>query len=218
MNDKNKKKIFILKAQLTSAVFLLIIALISGFFIFGPKLTEIAKALTGDYNKAANGSLDASAWNNLDDDFVAKSGDVMAGVLNMGGKFITNLRDPSNPGDAATMQYVDSKFTNKIVCGRTSPVSTAWQYYDEVTIYVDVTIPAMTFSGTPFYIISLGGNSNHYRVYGANSVYIPSSTGFRVYVTRLSQGSAAGQAVNLEALTASEARNWQWHINWCGWE
>ena len=85
MHVKRSKKNLFLKIQLTSAIFILITTLISGFFIFGPNLTNIAKALTGNYSKATGQQLATTDWNNLDDDFVAKSGDTMTGPLNLPG-------------------------------------------------------------------------------------------------------------------------------------
>lgn len=105
------KKIKFFKLQLTTAIFLLITAIISGIFIFSPiSLEQVALALNpSDYNKPIDGQLTANDWNQLDDDFVAKSGDTMSGGLILSA-------DPTDSMHAATKQYVDRRggdiFTN----------------------------------------------------------------------------------------------------------
>jgi hypothetical protein len=98
----------------------------------------------------------------------------------------------------------------KIGSGRTTPGSTAWQLYTGGTngIYVDVNTSAVGFSATPLYFTSIGGNAAHWGTTGATSVYLPSATGFRVYV-RWADGSP---------LTPEQANSYQWHINWIGIE
>jgi hypothetical protein len=95
------KKIKLLKFQLSTAILLLVVILISGFFIFGPELTEFARALSPNYSKVVGDNLDVGDWNNLPSDFVAKSGDTMSGPL-------TLSADPVLPMQAATKQYVDN--------------------------------------------------------------------------------------------------------------
>ncbi len=165
-----------------------------------------------------------------------------SGDLNMNNRNITNLADPNNDNDAATKGYVDNNINNNIdstveilfngivqgahiVCGQTIPGSTVWHQYDNQdplhnsTVYTQVDIPAGIFTHQPFYIVSLGGGGNHYRTYGSNSVYNPTQTGFRIYITRLSQNSEPGTSVNLASISAADAQaTFQWHINWCGIE
>jgi hypothetical protein len=43
--------------------------------------------------------------------YVAKAGDTMGGILNMNSHKITNVTDPTNPQDAATMKYVGDTIT-----------------------------------------------------------------------------------------------------------
>lgn len=96
----------------------------------------------------------------------------------------------------------------RISSGRTTPGSTAWQAYGTAGIYVDVNTVSGRFSGTPEYFTSIGGNSCHWATTGASSVYLPTATGFRVYI-RWSDGNT---------LTPAQANSWQWHINWIGIE
>ncbi len=286
----NKQKVKFLKWQLSAAFTLLAIILATGIFIFTPlSWQQVARALTGNYSKNTGDQLTVNDWNNLDDDFLDKSGDTMSGDLNMdshnisnvgavsansisansvsvngdldmnshninnvsslsghtvngdlnmSNNHITNLAAPVNDNDAATKEYVDNNTGNTIeilnsgsavgahiVCGQTTPGTTAWHQYDNTdpthnsTVYTDVVIPSGIFSHTPIYVISLGGAGNHYRTYGSNSVYNPTPTGFRVYVTRLSQDSEPGTSVRLNSISANDAQTtFQWHINWCGIE
>ncbi|MDP3836735.1 MAG: hypothetical protein Q8Q67_01405, partial [bacterium] len=57
------------------------IFVISVFFFF--LSTVSAQAVTGDYNKPVSGTLAASEWNNLVNDFVAKSGDRLDGFFSI---------------------------------------------------------------------------------------------------------------------------------------
>jgi len=92
--------------------------------------------------------------------------------------------------------------------GRTTPGSTAWQPYDGGTtgIFVDVDTSSAGFSAAPLYFTSIGGDSSHWATTGATSIYLPTATGFRVYV-RWADG---------RPITPAEANGYQWHINWSG--
>jgi hypothetical protein len=64
------------------------------------------------------------------------------------------------------------------------------------------------FTHTPMYIASLGGNSSHWSTVGGSSIYMPTPTGFRVYV----------KWVDNSPLTPAQAQSLGWHINWIGME
>lgn len=87
---------------------------------------------------------------------------------------------------------------------------TNWRQEAGITnaIYVDVDTTDVNgnprFSQTPFYFSSLGGDRTHLRTTGATSIYMPTTTGFRVYV-RWSDGSR---------LTPADATSRNWYINW----
>ncbi|MGV8174820.1 MAG: tetratricopeptide repeat protein, partial [Methanothrix sp.] len=59
---------------------------------------------------------------------------------------------------------------------------------------------------TPRYFTSLGGNSNHWTILGANAIYSATPTGFRIYITDKSGAT----------LTPAIANSRGWHINWLG--
>jgi hypothetical protein len=96
--------------------------------------------------------------------------------------------------------------TVQVASGSTPVGNTAWQLYggSEAGIFVDVDTSLAGFKTTPIYITSLGGMSGHWRTTGATSIYLPTPTGFRVYI-RLSDG---------ESLTPALANQLGWHINW----
>ena len=98
--------------------------------------------------------------------------------------------------------------TSKTASGRTKPGSTAWQQYTANGLYVDVDTSAGKFTGAPVYITSLGGNNGNWKVIGADSIYQPTATGFRVYI----------KWEDNSALTPATANSYQWHINWIGME
>ena len=73
---KRKQKNQLSQACLLGLLFFVLVSI----FIFQPR--EV-RALTGDYNKAINGTLAASEWNNLVNDFVAKSGSRLDGYFSI---------------------------------------------------------------------------------------------------------------------------------------
>ncbi|WP_323395268.1 M57 family metalloprotease [Myxococcus guangdongensis] len=85
--------------------------------------------------------------------------------------------------------------------GQTPQGNTAWQQYDANGIYLDVNSADCALGTTPQYFTSLGGNSTHWTSAGATSIYIPSPTGFRVFV--FSPG-----------ITVPQAHAFGWHLNW----
>jgi hypothetical protein len=96
--------------------------------------------------------------------------------------------------------------TVQVASGSTPVGNTAWQPYgaSEADIFLDVDTSSAGFKTTPIYITSLGGMSGHWRTTGATSIYVPTPTGFRVYV-RFS---------NENFLTPAYANQLGWHINW----
>jgi hypothetical protein len=92
-----------------------------------------------------------------------------------------------------------------IARGSTPVGNTDWQqYYDGEGVFVDVDTSSAGFKSTPIYITSIGGTGFHWGTTGATSIYLPTPTGFRVYV-RWSTGGA---------LTPATANQLGWHINW----
>lgn len=101
-------KIKSLKLKLSASLLFLFCFIVFSVFFSGG-FSNFAQALTGNYSKTLPATLDLSEWNNLDDDFVAKSGDTMTGILDMGGNRITNLGAPLVDTDAASRAYVNAQ-------------------------------------------------------------------------------------------------------------
>ncbi len=212
MNKKFKKKINLLKLQLTTAIFLLIVLLISGFFIFSPiSLRQVAKALVNPsyYQKQNNDQLLPAEWNNLPDDFLDKqdpAGDTMAGPLT-----VPSIITGSCTGCGSSGSTIEDTNGNnlRMVCGESSPAN--WEQYeesgvpqlDDLTTYVSTA--AAGFSTVVKYIAALDGTAGMWRTTGGSSIYEHSNTGFRVYV----------DDYNPEVMTPTQALTWSWKILWC---
>lgn len=220
MKNKSLKKITWLKLQLTTAVFTLIVVLISGFFVFSPmSWRQVALALSGDYNKSTGDQLTIDDWNRLDDDFGgAAVGDFVPidGSAPMTGPL--TLSGNTGANHAATRAYVDSNVavfnvttggTMKVVCGRTDPNNTAWFVVSDVDkrIKVVVDTSAANFSSTPYYFVNLAGTDFNNRNIGGQSIRQPSANSFEV----------APQYTGSDAFNANVARSWGWHLIWCGY-
>jgi hypothetical protein len=81
--EKRLKKLTI---RLWAVMFLLFIILSAGALLFANLYYEqLALALSSNYNKTSGDMLTANMWNNLTNDFVAKSGDTMSGDLSVAG-------------------------------------------------------------------------------------------------------------------------------------
>jgi hypothetical protein len=94
----------------------------------------------------------------------------------------------------------------RIGAGQTPPGATGWVYYNSDGIYVDVDTSAAGFTQTPIYITSLHGQTEHWSTTGASSVYLPTATGFRIYLRWASGGG----------LTPTRANDNAWHVQWVG--
>ncbi|MCY1014192.1 S8 family peptidase [Pyxidicoccus sp. MSG2] len=85
--------------------------------------------------------------------------------------------------------------------GQTAQGATNWQVYTADDVYLDVNTAACGFASTPLYFTSLGGTSSHWVALGATAIYIPTATGFRVYVRS-------------PGITPALANQLGWHLNW----
>jgi RHS repeat-associated protein len=92
--------------------------------------------------------------------------------------------------------------TGTDVCAQqTTAGSTNWQAYTSNDLYLDVDTSACGFAQTPLYLTSLGGTTNHWTAKGATSIYLPTPTGFRVYL-------------NYPGITPALANAYSWHLKW----
>jgi len=87
--------------------------------------------------------------------------------------------------------------------GRTLLGSTPWKQYGNDGIYVDVDTSQCAFETTPVYVSSMGGNTQHWTSTGSSEIYSATPSGFRIYVYK-------------SGITASQANQKGWHINWIG--
>lgn len=234
MDLKNIKKITFLKLQLGGAIFVLIVLLISSFFVFGPSISQVARAIVNNYDKNSGDSLNNADWNNILADFLSKDGgsqvdrgdgtminNEMTGNLEMGGNRVVNLSDPVNPQDAATRSFVENISSPisdtsgnplRVVCGETTSVG--WVDYVFSTsdaVYMDVDTSAAGFTTTPTYFSFLAGVSGLWRTQGASSIYNATPVGFRVYIDDYND------TVDIDPIIIGPGPgNWDWHIQWCG--
>ncbi|MBI3801828.1 MAG: hypothetical protein HY268_33265 [Deltaproteobacteria bacterium] len=91
--------------------------------------------------------------------------------------------------------------TLRIAVGRTDPLKTQWVQYNDGGIYVDIDTSSAGFASTPSYFTSLSGHTNNWMAQGVTSIYLPTAKGFRVHV-------------GYRALTAAQAKNWDWSVSW----
>ncbi len=103
--------------------------------------------------------------------------------------------DPKPPGG----QEPDVEVAGRCV-GRTTPGASGWKRYNSMGLVLDVDTSHCGFKTTPQYTTSLGGNGRHWVAEGQNAIYIPTPTGFRIYL--------------LTTATPEEAERIKWHIKW----
>jgi hypothetical protein len=217
------KKIKLLKIQLTAAIFALIIVLISGFFVLGPELSRIASALSPNYNKLTGDSLDVNIWNNLDDDFLALTGDIaMQGNLNMGSNRITNLANPTGNNDAVNQGWVLSQISGassiedtsgnplRMVCGSMPCTLANTTNPFPYILLITINTSAAGFSSIQAYLSSMDGYGNHYRVTGVNTIYNPQVDSYQIYIQFIDNYNPSF------LISPQDAVDWGWVVNWCG--
>lgn len=100
------------------------------------------------------------------------------------------------------------KLANHMCCGTTNTDGTGWLPYKDYAIFIDVNTSSCGFSTTPLYFTSISGQTRMWDLFGANSIYRPSTTGFTVYL----------RSPFVETITIAEADEYDWHIQWCGIE
>jgi len=89
----------------------------------------------------------------------------------------------------------------RVVVGKTDPQKTRWVQYSDGNVAVEIDTASAGFAATPYYFTSLGGHTNNWLAQGVMSIYEPTTKGFRVHVGHVK-------------LTAEQAKNWGWYINW----
>jgi secreted trypsin-like serine protease len=97
----------------------------------------------------------------------------------------------------------DNQRRADLCSGSTPAGATAWQQYSSQGLFLDVDTSTCGYSVAPKYFTSFGGNAFHWWTTGATSIYLPTATGFRVYVFD-----------NHGAVTPADANERGWHLNW----
>lgn len=105
------------------------------------------------------------------------------------------------PSSAPTPVKGPGNETLRIVVGRTDPHKTHWVQYSGGGVAVEVDTAYAGFSTSPYYFTSLGGHTNNWMAQGVTSIYEPTAKGFRVHV-------------GYRGLTAAQAKEWGWYVNW----
>ena len=122
------------------------------------------------------------------------------------------VRSPSSVTPAFASQYgwhlnwqaMPDRVRQPSLCtGQTTPGATNWQPYGAEGLSLDVDTTACGYSAAPLYFTSVGGLDGHWKTTGATSIYLPTATGFRVYVWH--RGNS---------LTPALANGLGWHLNW----
>ena len=78
-------------------------------------------------------------------------------------------------------------------CVGSSPAGSGWVAYSGSNSYTDISTSSCSFSGTPKYITSLGGNGNHAAWDGESSIYSPTANSLRIYLEGSSQSNSTSQ-------------------------
>ena len=129
---------------------------------------------------------------------------------------------------AITAQYAEAQkwavswvgSTNKAISGRSSSVWTKFNPPREEKVsalFIDVDTSGGHFSEVPSYVTSVSGNSHHWMVTGAASVYAPTTHGFRVYLDNAQSAKfAADNSWRVNYITASGSHDC--HVSdWTAW-
>jgi hypothetical protein len=106
--------------------------------------------------------------------------------------------------------------------GQTNGGKTGWKHGPIVrSIYTDVDTSGANFKSTPNYFTALHGFPSfqgvaHWRTVGANVVYNPTSTSFRVYVVLLDSGNKADGYVLSDSEITQKAEDYEWTVGFIG--
>ena len=98
--------------------------------------------------------------------------------------------------------YADDSYSGESSC--------IWQEYRQQkkgpvsALYIDVDTSKSKFHGVPTYVTSVTGESHHWSVTGASSIYKPTEMNFRIYLDK--------------ADNAYFAKKKKWRINYVGYQ
>ena len=158
------------------------------------------------------GNIFGSAWNITGIAAISNGGtgasNASRALINLGAAAINHLHNIAQISDVAIG-------TNSISLGKNFKIGwgisdNQWlDYGSQNTIYKDIDTRSAGFSKIPIYVSSLYGNSSHWIVTGATSIYVPTATGFRIYATVPDDSRSY-------IVSASFAAQYDWRIAWLG--
>ncbi|MER7500733.1 hypothetical protein AB0L05_02910 [Nonomuraea pusilla] len=116
-------------------------------------------------------------------------------------------RHISKVAKAAKARQAPATSRMTIASGQTE-AGVGWQYYDNPTpgLYLDVDTSDAGFKTTPTYTASVGGRQFMFQLTGTSAIYMPTSTGFRVYV----------RWADNAPIEVADAVKYGWYVSWIG--
>jgi hypothetical protein len=94
----------------------------------------------------------------------------------------------------------------RIGSGQTSPETTPWTQYGANGLTVTIDTTQGDFSAVPIYTSAIGGDTGHWDMVGASSIYHPAVKSFTIYI----------HSFDNRPLTPAIAKASRWHVNWIG--
>jgi hypothetical protein len=172
----------------------------------------IGKAPTSTYKLDVAGTINATDIYRNGSSLVSSQWTAASGGISYGGGSVGVGKAPSTTyrlDAAGTVNASDYRRDGRrlIAAGRTQP-GAGWKQYINTGVYIDVDTAGYHFTTTPVYVTSLHGREAHWGTTGGSSVYIPTPTGFRVYI----------RWWNNNPMTVSQVQNAGWYIEWIGTE
>ena len=155
--------------------------------------TSSLQASSKGYVDAQVSNLNTTIGTNLTNNFLAKAGGTMSGIINMGSNKIQSLAAPVLATDAATKQYVDSAVGSGTSGGTTTAYVDA-QVALRVAKAGDTMTGALILNANP--TAALGAATKQYVDTGDTAAQTTANTALTTANTASSTANAAAAAVN----------------------
>jgi hypothetical protein len=95
--------------------------------------------------------------------------------------------------------------TQRVAAGSTVP-GEGWEQSGTGSLKIHVDTTSAHFTGIPVYVTSVAGAGNHFALTGTSAVYLPTVTGFDIFV-RWANGAP---------ITPADAVSGGWYVHWVG--